>query len=144
MSITLRELLDDPLYKKWFLQVPIESSVGTRPWRVWVLRDNGLWAKTKEDFVEYEEAYEWVRPRIKKYPDLVLYSKGHEFKPPVIKLDGKRVYWRGPVDHHWCGYCRRPTTFSSCTKHHALRIYRLEPEVRCDICGARRNFLKKF
>ena len=55
MNITLRKLLQDPLYKKWFAKIPQETSVGTFPWRVWVLTKKG-WTKPKHDFKTYREA----------------------------------------------------------------------------------------
>ncbi|PYS90449.1 MAG: hypothetical protein DMF62_04620 [Acidobacteria bacterium] len=143
MNITLRKLLQDPLYKKWFAKIPQETSVGTFPWRVWVLTKKG-WTKPKHDFKTYREAYNWIVPRINDYQDLVLYSKGHEFKPPIIKYRGKRYYWPTPPGYNWCGYCRRPTAFSMFSHHHALTHIADPMAFRCTICGARKKFQKQF
>jgi hypothetical protein len=143
MSLTLRDLIKDPIYRKWYAMKPIEFSVGTLPWRVWVLTPRG-WTKPKQDFRTYAEAYNWIVRRMDQYEDLVLYSKGHEFKPPIIKYRDKKYYWPTPIGFRWCGYCRRPTEFKMFSRHHALTHIQDTHAPRCSICGARAKFQKLY
>jgi hypothetical protein len=138
---TLRDLLKDPLYKKWFMQVPRLNPryvANTPNWRVFCLTHDGKWKRA--EFWQYSEAYRFVAKNIKKYADLVISSKRETFKPPVIRYKGKKVYWPCPPGHRWCGYCRRPTVFAMFSRHHAIPIW-APYDKRCSICGARESFL---
>jgi hypothetical protein len=141
--MNLKELLKDPIYKAWYGKIPTEHMVGTFPWRVWVHTDKG-WTRTKSDFEKYSQAYNWIAKRMHDYEDLVLYSKGHEFRPPVIRYRDKKYYWPCPAGYRWCGYCRRPTLFGTFTRHHALTHLSDPVAPRCIICGARKKFQKQY
>lgn len=143
--LDLRTLLSNPQYKAWYCKVPTIPRPGNGPpWRVWVLTDAGRWAKAKDDFAKYSQAFNWIRARMDQYPDMVLYSKPFEFRPPVLSKDGRKFYWGCPDGHRWCGYCRRPTRFRYFSKHHAMS-HGVDPAVRrCEICGCREAFLKRY
>ena len=157
--IGLRELLADPIYKKYFVTVPklpdCATKCSTPPWRV-LFRDQHGWKST---FAEtYHEGFKVLKDN--SFLDGAIISRRFQFAPPsrIVRVKGKfyiapdgtkqqvkkSVTWRPKLDpyetrHNWCPYCRRPTIFSYYRKHHALSTLGVEidPSVlRCGICGA--------
>lgn len=159
--LTLRELLEDKVYREYFTSRPILPAnihPDLKLWRVYVQRETeGPWAK--KEFHDYVQAFKFLKPYLKTCHDATIQSKGIAFAPPfkvvrVVRkgkpvLDDKqkpvvrRVVWRPlmPTDeqpHRWCPYCRRPTVFAWFAKHHAFpKGYTIAtPYQRCVICGA--------
>lgn len=147
-QITLRELLKDPLFKKWMGKVPtlrVPDHTQSLPWRIYVL-DEGRWKMTEAQ--TYAAGYRWVAKNIRNYEDLALTCKPQGFNPPVLrnKTTQAKEYWRRfPFDHVWCPYCRRPTVFFTFAKHHAFprgKQWACSPyDRRCTICGVRLSFI---
>lgn len=140
---TMRELLKDPLFRKWMGKVPTlkVNFSHAKPWRIYVL-DEGKWRKTEA--MTYAAAYKWVAKHLKTFEDIALTSKAQPFRPPVVRdKQGNKDYWRRfPADHIWCNYCRRPTVFFTFQKHHALPANMCTPyERRCTVCGVRLSFI---
>jgi hypothetical protein len=162
--MTLAELLEDPIYLKYFRTVP-HLPAGPRmsePWRVYVqLEVDGPWAR--KHFWTYKEAYRWLKPKLEGYHDATIQSKGVAYKPPmkIVKVSRRgvpvmintpsgpvqkttEIVWKphlpeGETMHTWCCYCRRPTIFKWFSKHHAFRGTNqlFDPTLRrCTICGA--------
>jgi hypothetical protein len=137
-QVTLRELLEDPVYRKWFTQRPARR----RPesWRVYVLEiEGGSWKK--KDFGRWADAYDFLRQHYKEWYDAALCSRVWEWRPPVIRERvGKR--WRrnyhepvvSMIGHVWCPHCRRPTVFRQFKRHHNVGKA-LTYKSRCSICG---------
>ena len=159
-QITIKELLKDEQYKKYFLTVPQLPShyEGTKPWKLYVkLKGETNWkAKRYETYKEAVEAYKRLLPKIE---DAAINCPALAFRPPIrnVRLKGKfktvrgqrvpefrSLIWHPKLDadhekHTWCSYCRRPTVF----KVLAARIKSLnnkvilsDPKLRCTICNA--------
>lgn len=140
-DLTLHVLLRDPIYKAWFTQVPKVEIPGFQPnWRVLIQVEDGRWGVAKQEFSKYSDAFNWVVKNRKKFRDLVIYSKRQQFRPPVVKIEGKRNYWPWPRGYHWCTFCRRPTLFRRLRKHPFIKVYDVEAP-RCVICGVRQAFV---
>lgn len=157
-QVTFAELLQDPAYKGWFQREP-KRGVG-RPWRVWYQHKvDGPWVK--KDFSEYRLAYRWVVKNWRKVNDLTLCCPSIQMPPPILVVgkrpititkEGKKVqamvpikeWWTKhhlPLEHYWCGCCRRPTTVGYFRRHHAIPGRTVSPyELRCRVCGARLSF----
>jgi hypothetical protein len=164
--MTLRELLEDKVFKEFFTTIPEVQGYmhpGRLPWRVYVQKERGgPWRK--KDFRTYREAFLFLKPRLRDVYDATIQSRGTAFPPPakVVKVvkrlpSGKkvpvrdekgkqqyrRIVWR-PIlpemeePHRWCPYCRRPTVFGWFSKHHAFpRGFEFDLSLqRCTICGA--------
>ena len=141
-QLTLRELLRDPVYRKWFMRKPAlypaqKLPVTTKeqsPWLVWVQVDEaGRW---RRGFAEdYVTAFCHVKRMLEQGAnDVTIFSRRRSYAPPA----GLTSAW--PSTHDWCPYCRRPTVFWYFRKHHALRQFRdldLSDDRRCTICGIR-------
>jgi hypothetical protein len=144
-QIRLRTLIgQDPLYKAWFMKpATLTSLCSTPPWRLFVqLEADGRWAKV--DLPSYAKAYAQVRLRLPDAYDMAIHCKPQEFKPPVVKIGERRLYWPCPDGHEWCGLCRRPTVFRFFSRHPAMKYPVSSEESRCSICGVRKTFLKRF
>lgn len=155
--ISLRELLKDPIYKKYFTTLPeLPASAfkcSTPPWRV-IYRDESGWKARNAS--SYREAFSVLKGS--NFIDGAITCRRIQFDPPIrrVRLKGKfymlpdgtkqqvvkDIVWKPklPGDetwHNWCPYCRRPTVFSYYRKHHALKTsVELDPSVlRCAICG---------
>lgn len=147
--ITLQEQLKDPLFRKWMTKVPTLTVIGTRdPWWVYVQREvDGPWARA--GFPRYGDAYRFLVSRLKTSADLALNCSRQEFKPPIVKVQGKRRYhlpgpW-APSGGQWCGHCRRLVEFKFFSRHHALRGINVDPSARrCVICGVRQNSIRRY
>lgn len=147
-QLRMAELLEDPLYKAWLKKEPRITMPITqeKPWRVWVQKKRGgPWARA--DFKSYPKAWKFMRQHMKLgIHDCALGARVLFFKPPVVsKVSGgkkaKRYHVPGMPGqnpaHRWCPLCRRPTIWTTFTKHHALpKHYKIAGYVvRCAICG---------
>lgn len=155
--ISLRELLQDPIYKKYFVTIPklpdAAYKCSTPPWRV-LYRDTTGWKS--RNATTYKEAFLILKES--DFLDGAITCRRLQFSPPTrrVRLKGKYyllqdgtkqqvvrdIIWRPKLDsfestHYWCPYCRRPTIFSYYRKHHAMKTQvQLDPSVlRCSICG---------
>lgn len=171
-QITLRELLSDPIYRKWFSKVPTVRTMfpSGQPWQVFVQEDlDGRWKRAK--FPSYAQAYKYIARNLNQFHDMALNCPGQAFHPPVlvskepvlkkflVQLKGgkskvvrryvyERSYWRPAslellTSHQWCSYCRRPTVFAYFSRHHAVPAC-VPYELRCTPCGVRRTFIKDY
>lgn len=152
-QLTLRELLKDPLYRKWFGKVPeLKKMLRTRPpWRVYIQEEfKGKWSDTR--FEKYSQAYNYVRANLKDVHDMTINCPSQGFKQPVVKQGGVKKLYVPPAvqladedtvndthNHIWCPFCRRWTLFLYYKFHHSLpRTWgTLAAERRCKICGIR-------
>lgn len=144
-QITLRELLKDPIYRKWFSKKPrIRVVTQAPPWRLYVQREEGgRWARA--DIRGYAKAYGAVASKLSEYYDMALHSKPQHFPPPIVRVGKKRYYYPCPPGHRWCTLCRRPTVFKNFRKHHAFPGMALaDYEKYCSICGARAAGQKQY
>jgi hypothetical protein len=140
--MTLREQLQDPIFKKWFSTPPRErvDAAMTPPWYVYVqTKVDGPWARA--EFKSWKKGYKWLKRHLKDYHDMSLTHKRQEFQPPVVREGGKRRYHLPPAPGHiWCGYCRRMTRFAYFGRHHAFGRRKggvNSGDRRCSICGIR-------
>jgi len=164
--ITLRELLEDEWYKKYFLAIPKlppHIRKASLPWKLMVLREGETQWRTRR-FGTYREAFMALKKVLPHVKDAVINCPGYDWQPPMRqvrvknKFDivrGKKVpmirtiVWKPQLDgdmpiHYWCPYCRRPTVFSYFEWHPAMTKQRtggvgpmVDPTLlRCGICGA--------
>lgn len=97
--ITLPELLKDPKYRAFFLQVPktLVPPPGQKPWRLYIQREaDGPWAK--KDFEKYADAFRKLAAELKRgaVHDGAIQSRGIAYAPPerVAKVTkGGRPVW---------------------------------------------------
>jgi hypothetical protein len=150
MQMTLREQLEDPIYKKWFKLEPREYSDGmlTPPWIVYVqFKQDGPWSRAQ--FKSWKAGYKYVKKMLKDRAvhDIALTHKRHCYRPPVVRRLGKRSYHLpGALSGEiWCGYCRRMTRFTYFKTHHAFPKKRVNSgDRRCSICGIRLEAITRF
>lgn len=141
-QVPLRELLKDPIFRKWMAKPP--SHPGPTRWRVWVRRKKkGPWGKI--EFDTYAEAYRWMAKHLGEYQDMAVSCLKYPSKAPRIKVGGKIKDWPMPEGHGWCGFCRRPVIYAYFTKHHFWTMVGRKwavngTEKLCPICGARERF----
>jgi hypothetical protein len=145
-QVTLRELLQDPLFRKWMTKIPRPSPTPfPNGWRVYA-KIGGRWRR--KEFRTYAEAYRWLMPRLRRFEDAAISSKAQPFKPPIVSRGGVKDFWRPKLDllgHRWCPYCRRPTVFFTFRKHHAMPANLCASyEPRCTICGIRGSAIKEY
>ena len=160
--IVMKELLKDPVYKKFILTTPKSSLIINSPspepqWRVYVKRTpDSNWAR--KDFKTYKKAFKFFRKWLQKGAyDLTIHNRRIETKPPsyFVRIKGRYVTGSDGIkrqatkkkswvvkllpeeeQHEWCLYCRRPTTFRFYSKHPALSLPEVDSSVRrCCICG---------
>lgn len=151
-QITLREYLQDPIFKKWMMRLPVhqfEHPSGL-PWRVWAQRDRGgKWAK--RDFATYSEAFNFMVKKLLRggFHDFAVSARIEEFWPPAVRRGIRRERYIPAVPgqhelHRWCPHCRRPTVFTSFLKHHAFAGWSsITSARRCSICGIAITALRK-
>lgn len=141
---TIRELLDVPEYKRYFLQAPRIPDHLTRDgaaWQVWVrvAKEDAkvAWRGTKHG--TYRDAIGAVSVALKlpSMLDIAVVSRRLSFMPPDTLT---HLIPRGRT-MDWCRRCRRPSSFDVRYTHHALvgapAITNDDPE-RCFYCGGRR------
>lgn len=161
--LTLRDLLQDPLYRRFF-QKPVElndrlQGLYEKPWTIWIL-DEGKWVRAKAP--TNRTALKWAAKHLREYEDIVISTSllvkrpiryRRHYNPPrykKIKTSGGKVKrvevlevveWDNyPHDHYWCPYCRRPTMFKPFRWHHAFPAKMgplLQVVPRCEVCGIR-------
>jgi hypothetical protein len=147
--ISMRALMDDPLYRAYMKRVPpIPVNLRTgQPWQVWVNLGEGRWGTTLR--ATYADAWGvFLRHyRSEEQRDVTVVSRRVFFAPPgewykvKVRLEKPRVSvatgavtthrieqrWRqtffwDATDLHWCGRCRRPSYWMPLfADHHALR-----------------------
>lgn len=149
-QMTLREQLQqDKIFRKWFAKPPGDFIGITRtpPWYVWVQeKQDGPWRRAQ--VMTYEEGYRYVARNLKRFHDMALGHKRHEFRPPVVRDSQDRRRYHLPVapGHIWCTYCRRMTRFSYFRRHHAFpaRWGDTGGDRRCTICGIRLEAIRRY
>lgn len=144
-QIRLKTLLaKDKFYTAWFSRVPkLTTFHTTPPWRLYVQREEkGSWARV--DIEAFSKAYNEVKRRLPDTWDMAIHCKPQGFLPPVLKSSGKHVWLPMPDGHNWCEYCRRPTVFRFFKRHPAIKQVITTDELRCCICGARLENMKKI
>lgn len=147
----MRELLRDPVYRRYFLTTPRfpHRIANPKPWRLWVdlgvEDDEGYYTSDfrKKDFATFKEAFNYIKlktDRFKKIPhqvnDFAISSRVIAFVAP------KSVQAPYLEDYQWCIMCRRPTLFEPYDTHHALKnsVHRYFTEIPiCMFCGSREN-----
>lgn len=163
-QITMKELLADPVFRKWMTKKPSPVASKVR-WRLYVQREEGgPWAK--KDVDSYSQGYRHLATNFKRWHDASLTCLSTETLPPIVRKPAmvkikdpqtgkikqvkgyKRVYHSlvRTTGHRWCGYCRRPTVFRKFSKHHALPtklVGQLSWETRCTICGIREVSIRR-
>ena len=139
-------LKDDPYFRKFFTTPPKPLRVvhfGALPWRLIVQKEKGgRWFK--KDYRTYAEAFHAVKPRLSEYWDMTIHCKPQGFNAPVVKVGKKRIWLPVPPEHRWCIYCRRPTVFIHCYRHHMMKYQVNVEEARCLMCGARAKPMREF
>ena len=158
--LTIHDLLEDPQYKEFFLQVPKIPDVAkhpsmTPPWVLYVkLKTDRKWHKKR--FWKYTDAFKRFKQLLKdnRVEDAAIHCSRFTFAPPIklVRIKGKfikgsdgklrqatrYVVWKPKLpfdeieEHLWCPYCRRPTVFKYYAKHAALAHlgYAIDPTVR--------------
>jgi hypothetical protein len=102
---------------------------------------HGKWFRA--DLPSYAQAFGGVKLRLSECWDMTIHCKPQGFKPPVAKVNGKKIWIPMPEGHSWCSFCRRPTVFQYYEKHPNCRFVTPE-ELRCLICGARKSFMPEY
>lgn len=156
--ITIRELLRDPQYKSYFTKVPKLPDHYTPellPWRLLVQKQGETKWRSKR-FGTYKEAFLGFKKMLPSITNASINCPGLNFSPPIrhvrLKSSGavKSLVWKpkleaGMGDHHWCGYCRRPSIFvNKGMPAQMLNGFRLPPTaaaLRCCICGSRADLM---
>lgn len=160
--ITIRELLSDPEYKKYFItvpQLPGHYTPDVLPWRL-ILQLKGDTHWKSKRFGTYQEAFRGFKTVLPKIQDAAINCPGLNFVPPMrtvrvknkfIVVKGvqkplvKTIVWKPRLEadhepHQWCGFCRRPTIFvNKGMGARMLNGFRLPPTqvaYRCGLCGA--------
>jgi hypothetical protein len=163
-QLTLRQLLADPLYKKWFLKRPTVVPTGsqTPPWFIYILEE-GKWRRAQ--IGSYKKALKWAAKNLQGFDDIVISSKRQAYRPPRYRrnVEGhfeycpkkcrlqhtETVIWESyPYTHQWCPYCRRPTVFDVFARHHAFTGQwdngRCLEKPRCTVCGASDSMVQEI
>ena len=148
-QITMRELLDDSLYRKWLSRPP--KGFANPSWTVYAQREeDGPWARAT--FGNFVQAHNFFAKNFKQWHDSALCCRNNPSRPPVVRDPNnptKRRY-HSPVlsvrGHRWCPMCRRPTVFKVFAKHHAFSAKKLKPlpVSRCSICGIAEKATKTY
>jgi DNA-directed RNA polymerase subunit RPC12/RpoP len=165
--LTMRQLMDDPIYRAYMKKVPPVDGFNPNPaWQIWVEEDNRRWLTAT--FATYAEVWPVFVKRYRyKMGDPTITSRRTFYAPPGewykvrVKLSTPRVSPSGVKTTHriedrwrqtfhwndyraeWCGRCRRPVEFRPLFEtHHALKRFPVisdEDNIRCPICGIRRS-----
>jgi hypothetical protein len=164
--ITIHELLDDEKYAKYFNTVPVLPdhyyNDGVTPWRLMVnMKGEHGWRSKR--FEAYDEALEALEMRMSRVANAAINCPAVNFMPPIRHARVKnRLHpktkkplivsrvWVPQLSgempqHHWCGYCRRPTIFG----HKAMPAkmmgeFRVPPSsvaYRCTLCGSNADLM---
>lgn len=132
---TLRSLLEDKRYNKYFLTVVKQNKAIQRdPWLIMAVTPEEKWARTTKPTWKdaLHKGLELLdNPRFR---DIAIISRPRIFKTPE---------WAHEMlepGEDWCGRCRRPTLFNLYARRHpALRDVPVivENTNRCYFCGMR-------
>lgn len=157
--ITIKELLADPDFKKFFLAIPKlpdHYTPANLPWKLIVLKPGETVWRSKR-FGTYGEAFAGFKKMLPSIENAAINCPPLTFMPPVKryrvkgKLDKKKKLliitklWVPPIpgemeQHLWCPHCRRPSIFRNATTtvkpKGNFSAMAGEPAVRCIICGA--------
>jgi len=145
-QVSMRELLEDELFRKWMVKVP-PHALGR--WRVYVLRDRG-WQRGEID--SYHHAYRWMASLLRREDvlDVAVNNPAFPTRQPARRTESGAVERWWPLSlaedlrHRWCPYCRRPTVFAYFSRHHALRTTTVDVnERRCYVCGCSQSLANK-
>lgn len=160
--MTIRELLADEEYKKYFMTIPHLPEHYTKdaqPWRLLVqLTGDPKWKSQR--FGTYKEAYIKLKKLMPKVNNAAINSPGLGFMPPVrtVRVKGKvhdtgklkgqpvlrTLVWKPQLtadmaQHHWCAHCRRPTIFADkgmpTRMLNGTRLPATRVAYRCTLCG---------
>lgn len=171
-QITLKRLLKDPIYRKWFSTKPAQGAQGR--WRVW-FKETPTSPWEEKEFPSWKKGFKFVQANINNFYDMALANPSHAYSPPVVIwkrtknpkteiITKHRRHYVPPVaedadrmidnhKHAWCPYCRRPTIFTYFRRHHSYytrvnflgKPYDTNSQERiCLICGVRLVFIKKY
>jgi len=140
--ITLKELLRDPVYRKYFLTKPrlygqYNDFPDFKPWALAIQKQpHGQWAY--KDYHDFMEAFNKLKKYVPVLNDAAIISKATGCPPPRVNVavEGKffvrgkkkiqvtqREDWRVSLPmgedarHRWCPFCRRPTVFTTFIYH---------------------------
>lgn len=161
--ITIRELLRDPQYKKFFTSVPElpgHYKPEMKPWKLYVLKEGEHVWRSKR-FGTYRDAFAGFKTMLPTLTNAAINCPALGFMPPVRnvrvkgKVDGrgkpiiKSLVWKPHLTddmspHNWCPHCRRPSIFryalpKKIVQASGLVLPQGEPALRCIICGASEN-----
>lgn len=142
MPPTMTDLLDDPVFRMYYKQIPAipPSLAHGHPWMVWAVSHSDKWGR--KYYETYREA--WTKlvevHRDERFRDVVVVSRRILFPPPA-----RAVWSHGQA---WCSRCRRPSEFRlRSPDHHALRdqpaLTEDEPR-RCYYCGIRQAAMPHY
>lgn len=148
--MNMRELLRDPLYKRYFLTAPRfpYKLASEKPWRLWVDlgidSDGGEYISDfrKKDFATFKEAFNYIKPKIRligQDPGITDFAISSRIIGFVAPRSVQATYIG---DYQWCIMCRRPTLFEPYDTHHALKnsLHRYFTDMPiCMFCGSREN-----
>lgn len=166
--LTIKELLRDPTYRKFFSKVPKlpeHYKPSNLPWKLIILKhDERVWRSKR--FGTYQEAFAGLKKMLPTIDNAAINCPPLAFMPPIrtVRLKGKftttskgkqipvvkSIIWTPQVPgdlepHSWCGHCRRPSIFRFATITPRMKegFYAPpgEPAVRCIICGASERIL---
>lgn len=136
---TIVELLDDPLYERYFMALPKlpDNIRWGSPWRIVAKgeKHDGSERWGIKDVAAYRDARDWVLDRVDQgeWHDMRIISRRKFFLPP------HDFEWN-TSRHVWCGRCRTPSIFRPMYGHPALKgspVITADDSVRCIMCGVR-------
>lgn len=157
--ITIRELLRDPQFKEYFTkvpQLPDHYAPEAQPWRLLVMKEGEHVWRAKR-YGTYQEAFKGFKTMLPKLHDAAINCPPLSFRPPIRtgrvkgKFDAKgkpilkSIIWKprltpDMLQHHWCGYCRRPTLFGNKAMPpkmlNGMKMPISEVQFRCLVCGS--------
>lgn len=162
MTISIRQLMDDPIYRAYMKKVPpVEKHNANPAWQLWVNPEGNRWLTAT--YQTYRDAWPTFTGQFKQGREATLTSRRVFYAPPgefkVVKVKLARPTPSGTTHRieerwrqtffwddyraEWCGRCRRPVTFRPLFEtHHALKRWPVvsdEDNMRCPICGIRRS-----
>lgn len=166
--ITMRELMNDPVYRAYVKRVPINAQPhNTSPaYRLWVHTAAGSWLTKQGTYQDLWPVFVRFYRENNAEPTITslrtFYAPPGEWRKVRVRLDKPRLNaatgeltthrveerWRQTFhwdDYRaeWCGRCRRPVQFIPLFEtHHALKRWPVvsdEDNIRCPICGIRRS-----
>jgi DNA-directed RNA polymerase subunit RPC12/RpoP len=142
MPPTIHALLDDPVMRAYYRQVPRLPATleWGDPWMIWARTPTNQWGKKL--FPTYAAAWSRAVECIKdpaRFSDVAVVSRRFFYPPPA-----HATWERG---QEWCSRCRRPTEFRYRDEtHHALRgaVLGEDEPFRCYYCGIRRIAMPEY